>query len=70
MDYLSCERRTKYMKTSTKNTIIAGGFTIAASIIGLVSFCAGENEQSSKVNTTIGQSGIITINQMEIRQIL
>lgn len=51
------------MKTSTKNTIIAGGFTIAASIIGLVSFFAGENKQSSKVKATIGQSGIITINQ-------
>jgi len=51
------------MKTSTKNTIIAGGFTIVASIIGLVSFWAGENNQSYKVKTTIGQSGIITINQ-------
>lgn len=53
------------MKTSTKNIIIGGIFTISAAIIGTVSFSIGKEKQDNKIETTINQSGIITMNQSE-----
>lgn len=53
------------MKTSTKNVIIGGIFTISAAIIGTISFSIGKEKQDSKIETTINQSGVITINQNE-----
>lgn len=53
------------MKTSTKNTIIAGIFTIAAACIGIISFSVGGNFQNNKIESTIKQSGAISISQEE-----
>lgn len=53
------------MKTSTKNAIITGICTVAASVISIVSYSIGGNIQKSKMETTINQSGVITINQNE-----
>lgn len=53
------------MKTSTKNVIIGGIFTITAAIIGTISFSFGKEKQDNKIETTINQSGVITINQSE-----
>lgn len=53
------------MKTSTKNATIAGICTVVASAIGIVSYSIGGNIEKSKMETTINQSGIITINQNE-----
>lgn len=47
------------MKTSTKNTIIGGIFTICAAIVGTTSFSLGKNSQNEKMETKINQSGII-----------
>lgn len=53
------------MKTSTKNTIIAGIFTIIASIIGIISYSIGGNVQSNKIEDAFKQSGIISDDQEE-----
>ncbi len=53
------------MKTSTKNAIISGIFTVSAAIIGIISFSIGKENQDNKIETTINQSGVITINQSE-----
>lgn len=53
------------MKTSTKNVIISGIFTISAAIIGTISYSIGKEKQDNKIETTINQSGVITINQSE-----
>ena len=53
------------MKTSTKNVIITGIFTVIAAVIGRVSFSIGKTTQNKKIETTINQSGVITINQNE-----
>lgn len=51
------------MKTSTKNTIIAGVFTIIASAIGTVSYNIGRNEQNSEIQNTIQQSGFMNVDR-------
>lgn len=53
------------MKTSTKNTIITGIFTVIASIIGIISFSIGGNVQNNKIESTIKQSGVIDVDQEE-----
>lgn len=54
-----------HMKTSTKNIIITGIFSIATACIGTISFSIGKTTQDNKIETTINQSGVITINQNE-----
>lgn len=53
------------MKTSTKNVIIGGIFTISAAVIGTISFSIGKTTQNEKIETTINQRGVITINKNE-----
>lgn len=53
------------MKTSTKNVLITGIFSIIAAGIGTLSFSMGKTTQNDKIETTINQSGVITINQNE-----
>ncbi len=53
------------MKTSTKNTIIGGVFTVIAAIIGTISFSKGKEVQGNIIEAAISKSGIITINQDE-----
>lgn len=51
------------MKTSTKNTIITGIFTIISALIGIISFSIGSNVQNNKIESTIKQSGVIDVDQ-------
>lgn len=53
------------MKTSTKNALITGIFSIIAAGIGTLSFSIGKTTQNEKIETTINQSGVITISQNE-----
>lgn len=53
------------MKASTKNVLIGGVFSIIVAVIGTISFSMGETTQKEKIETTINQSGVITINQNE-----
>lgn len=48
------------MKTSTKNALITGLFSVISAIVGLG---AGMNIQNSKIESAIVQSGMITVNQ-------
>lgn len=51
------------MKTSTKNTILTGIFTIIASIIGIISYNWGENAQTNEILNTVQQSGLTNVNK-------
>ena len=53
------------MKTSTKNVFITGIFSVIVAVIGTISFSIGKTTQNKKIETTINQSGVITINKNE-----
>lgn len=53
------------MENSTKNVLITGGFTLIAAAIGTISYSVGKNVQDYRMETTINQSGVITINNNE-----